>query len=255
MDKIPIVTAANERYFPGLVALYNSYKKHCSDDFEFYAMVQGDDALVSKVEGLGINVIGNPVIPARCFPVTKNRPVETAEVHFYRIMIPTLFEGYKKTIYIDSDSVILQSLKPLADKVYLQPIAATESNAPLSKEIEGLGSTHGFISSLMIFNHEQWFKQDILGQCVSAMNEPPAVFYTGDQSVLNWVLMDNWYKLPADCQPHAGHGTLYKNPIGRAYILHFLGTNPWEEIPAHLQPYPKHKLDARALWGAYGAGC
>lgn len=250
-DKIPIVTTANERYFPGLIALFNSYQQYCYDDFDFYALIQGSDDFIRQVKSFGIKVISNPKIPADNFPCTNNRPKETAEIHFYRIIIPMLFSGHTKSIYIDSDSIILQSLKNIAAIEFKQPVGATESNASLNREISGGGEKHGLISSFLVFNHDEWHRQNIFAACLDAMNNPPVEFYTGDQAVLNWVLKDNWYKFPPEIQPHAGHGTLYRNPLESAYILHFLGTNPWEDIPSHLKPYPPHKIKARELWQQY----
>jgi lipopolysaccharide biosynthesis glycosyltransferase len=115
------------------------------------------------------------------------------------------------------------------------------------------GDQPGFISSLLVFDHEKWREQRIFERCIALMNDPPVTFDCGDQSVLNYALLNNWHELPLETQAHAGHGTFEQYSRERIFTLHFLGTNPWEEIPQHLQPYPPHKLRARALWREYAA--
>ena len=245
--KIPVVTAANEAYWPGVVALYNSIKAHYPD-CQFHALLEGGASLEGKAAALGIDYTMNPDVAAGNYPVTKNRPENTAMVHFYRLLVPELFASYKKSIYIDCDSLVLQPLDKFLD--FDAPVAACESNSELSKEIQG-ETGRGFISCLMIFNHAKWLAQNIGGLCREVMNNPPAEFYTGDQAVLNWVLKGKWHKLPVETVAHAGHGSYFRWPKSKIHILHFLGTNPWDEVPTHLLPYPKHKMDARAIWDGY----
>ena len=79
-------------------------------------------------------------------------------------------------------------------------------------------------------------------------------YLTGDQACLNRVLYKDWTGMPLSIQAHAGH---IEARVSEAFILHFLGTNPWDEVPKHLLPYPGFKLNARKLWREYyreGAG-
>lgn len=243
---INIVTAANERYFPGVVALYKSFLRFCPK-YNFLALLQGGADLESKARGLKIPFLMNPVIPAEKFPATAKRPEETAEVHFYRLAVPELSKNDSRSLYLDCDSVILKPLDDLLAVDFLEPVAATRANAALEKQIQGIGGPtgYGFISSLMLFNHAEWFGQGIPAKCFDLMNNQPYYFKTGDQAVLNAALYKNWHELPWVWQPHAGHGT-YESNKKDAFVLHFLGTNPWEPLADHL--VKPHKLRARKIW-------
>jgi hypothetical protein len=251
--KIPVVTSANKAYMPGLRALANSFRRHCGDEFELWALVSGDEATVDEARSLGVQVIANPTVPARHFPIISGRPGVRLEVYFYRLLIPGLFKDRPKSIYIDSDSIILQSLRPLLDIEFDKPVAATRMKYSLRTEITGAGipDEPGFMSSLLIFNHAAWFEGRVFDRCIGLMNNPPVEFRCGDQAVLNYAMLHNWHELPWETQAHAGQGTLQKYPRERIYTLHFLGTNPWDPIPAHLSPYPAFKMQARELWNEY----
>lgn len=248
----PVVTAANRKYWPGLRALYNSFRRHCGEDFEFWAIVAGDESFVGDVRELGVKVIANPIFPPVRLPIIAGRPKTDLAMYYQRLLIPGLFADRPRSIYVDADSIILQSLSPLA-RDFGKPVAATRMKYSLRTEINGadVPDRPGFMSSLMVMEHARWRDARIFERCLDLMNGQPDKFRGGDQSVLNWALLNNWHELPWETQAHAGQETLENYPRERIFTLHFLGTNPWEPIPAHLQPYPDYKVRARTLWQTY----
>ena len=54
---VPLVTAINEAYFPGLKALYNSYKANAGHGFDFHCIVDGDAELFAQVDALGVKTL------------------------------------------------------------------------------------------------------------------------------------------------------------------------------------------------------
>ena len=254
-----VYTACNRQYIPGAIALYNSFRQH--NDGRFVVMYDGDDP--SELTRRGIEVIKQPMVDLPVIPVTDNRPEETAAVHCFRFMIPELTDG-DRAIWLDADTLVVKNLQPLWDIEFTQPIAATDSNSRLRQELvctnyavskrtrfQTIPDDVGFITSLIIFNIPQWKKQNVMAQLRDTVANAPLHYKTGDQALLNWVLYRNWHRLPPATQMHVGQVEAYRLPQDQVYVKHFLGTNPWDEIPDHLQPYPGFKLKAREEWSRY----
>ena len=252
---IPIVTVSDEKYMPGLIALHNSFLKNSADGFEFWAMLRGSDEFVEHIKSLGINVIVEPHFPIDRFPTSKRYPNEEP-LFYWRLLIPEIFKQ-DYSFFVDCDSLILQSFQPLVDKgTHDRSIAATRSNSSSSMEYGPAGSEEfknanfGPMSSLYMFNRKIWAERNVFARCLEAMKSD-MVFHTIVQGLLQYVLGRDWHMWPWSTQAHAGHGTMIKYPRHEIYTLHFMGTNPWDDIPNHLEPYAKFKMDARLLWESY----
>jgi len=251
----PIVTVSDENYLPGLTALHNSFLRNSADGFEFWAIIRGSDDFIAHVESLGINTIVEPHFPIDRYPTSKRYP-EELPLFYWRLLVPGLFLESDYSFFIDCDSLILQSLKPLLDGgTHGHPIAATRSNSSLGQEYGIRGSDEcktsrfGPMSSLYLFNREQWMQKRVFERCIEAMKSD-MVFHTVAQGLLQYVIGSNWYEWPWQVQAHAGHDTMQKYPKEQIYTLHFMGTNPWCEFsnPAFVT---EGKLKARELWNTY----
>ena len=246
----PIVTTINEDFLLGARALRNSWLRHSEEGFSFHVIGYGDEAFERTLNDEFDNVIMNPDIGAnlplsyKC--LTPNPPM------YARILIPSLFAEYEKAIYIDADAVILKSLDGLLrHDMGNMPCAGTPSWSPISREVIGWDNNNqGIMSALIVFNVAAWNRKGMLDKCRVAMNEEKYHFKTVVQAVLQYVLGDDWYRLPQYAQVQGGHATT-RNEIKNAYLLHFAGTSPWEPIPEALKPYPDYKIWARELWASY----
>ena len=249
---IPIVTCCNERYLPALKALHNSFLRNSAEGFEFYAITEGRD-FSDHVRSMGIGVIEEPVFPAERYPVSERYP-EPLPIFYARLLVPSLFQDRQRSIYIDTDSIILRNLQPLIDlDIGDKPVAATRSSSPMSIEFSGgRADKYGPMSSLYVFNHKAWAEKRILERCAAAMADDSVTFYTIAQGLLQYVLNGDWHELPWETQVHAGHSTWNQYPRARMYTLHFMGTNPWEEYVPQIIPTPL-KLALRELWKTYAA--
>lgn len=254
-----VYTACNDAYIPGAIALFKSFRQ--TNHGRFVVLFDGDDP--SSMERLGMEVIVRPHIDLPRIPKTDNRPDEVADVHCYRFAVPELTSG-DRAIYIDADALVVKDLAPLWELKFENPVAATQSNARLRQEIVCTDETmfrierlnavpegYGFISSLMIFNIPEWNRQNIMDKCKDIVQNAPFHFKTGDQALLNWALLKNWHQLPITAQAHVGRRESLSFPAKDIFVRHFLGTNPWDEIPEHLQPYEHFKLQAREEWQRY----
>lgn len=251
---IPVVTIADENFLPGLVALHNSFKRNSAEGFEFWAILRGSDEFVAHVRALGINVIVEPDFPIDHYPVSKRYPNEEP-LFYWRLLVPELFtQDY--SIYIDGDSLILQSLQPLVDAgTFGRPIAATRSNSPTGMEYGPAGSSevrsanYGPMSSLYLFNRAVWKEQAVFDRCLEAMKSD-MVFHTIVQGLVQYVLGNNWHKWAWQTQAHSHHNTMASAPRGQVYTLHFMGAKPWQDMPAERTITPAI-TSARALWKDY----
>lgn len=238
---IPLVTACNADYIPGALALVKTARRLCHPSLFPVVLFDGTNEEAAPLRELDARVVMNPQLPDADYKPTTNRPEETARVHYFRTLIPELFKEYPRAIWIDSDSIVLRDLLPLAQLNMHQPIAASRDRAPLSKQWKGAPNGHGFISSLIVFDLVLWRRHGMSERLRDAMTRS-ADFYTSDQAALNITAQGRWQELPKDAQAHVGHG--WDDPR----VLHFLGTKPWQPIPEKFKPYPAHKMRARALW-------
>lgn len=253
----PIVTCCDQQYLPGLLALHESFKRNSAEGFEFWAIVAGDEVFAESLRERGINVVLNPVfpVPDEQLAVSHRYPAPLP-VYYWRLMVPQLFAQHARSVYIDTDSLILQSLKPLVDAdMGEHPVGATRSNSSKGKEFgppgEQGGKTDEFgpMSSLYVFDHQQWFVKRVLERCCEAMKRADIEFYTIAQGLLQFVLEDDWHQFPWETQAHATHDT-FLSARSRVVTLHYMGTKPWQQFPPGAV-VREAKRKARELWKEY----
>tara|TARA_R110000824_G_scaffold212432_3_gene398622 strand:- start:2307 stop:3056 length:750 start_codon:yes stop_codon:yes gene_type:complete len=248
MKAIPIVTSVDRKYLPGLIALHNSFIKNSQEGFEFWAILDGDMAFEREVNALGIKTILNPVMDTKQYPVSDKWPDEVPSM-YWRMLIPSLFPEHDKSIYIDADAIILKSLKGIASiDIGSKVLGATHDKQMFVSTLglpDDLANAVSFISSFMVFNHKQYAQKNILQTCLELMQRTDLNFKCAVQGVMQVAILSDWFEYKYTYQAHAGHQTLCDD----SYILHFMGTNPWETLRADLiQPW---KLKARHIWEEY----
>ena len=249
---IPICTQCDESFLPGLKALHNSYLRHSRKGFSFHAFLTGSQEFADHVQhDLGIDVMLDVPFPAERYPTSKAYPV-ARPIMYKNIMMPHLFAEHEKSVYIDTDSIILQNLQPLVDMDYGDAVlAATRCNSKRDTNYSPCESDgYGPMTSLMIFNHGPYRQQRVLDRFVEAMQREDMTWHTIGQGVLHYVVQDEWFELPWNCQAHAGHKTFFEAPRDEIYTLHFMGTKPWNEFAKGI-PITERKLKTRAIWREY----
>lgn len=249
---IPLVTQCDEAFLPALVALHNSFMRNSADGFRFYAILTGSQDFADHVShDLGISVIFDPAFPSDRYPTSDYYPVANPVMYKNMLMPDVLFPEYAKSVYIDTDSIILQNLQPLVnvdigDKV----LAATRCNSTRATNYSPCGEEgdgYGPMTSLMIFNHAAFKAQRILQRFVEAMERDDMEWPMIGQGILHYVVQDDWHELPWNTQAHAGHKTFFTAPKEEIYTLHFMGTKPWREFKKGI-PVTEHKLATRRVW-------
>jgi lipopolysaccharide biosynthesis glycosyltransferase len=252
---VPLVTACNEAYFPGLRALYRSYLANAGEGFDFYCIVEGDDALFAKIEALGIKTIV-PTKWADVYPLSEPWPVEIKSL-FADLQIPQLFPNHEKAIWIDADCLIVDSIEELLDYEFTAPIAACrmETN-PMRLGYQLLNcppeikDIHGPFTALIIFNIPEWNRLGLTAKCAEAMAHKTITYKFCDQSVLGYVVLKNWYGLPMKWQTfaHRQHET-----GDGAIILHWLLHKPWDNFaPYRDDRHKQRNAMTQKIWDKYG---
>jgi len=250
----PLVTQCDETFLPALKALANSWLRNSAEGFSFHAILTGSQEFVDHVRhDLGIDVIHDPPFPCDRYPTSDYYP-EAHPIMYKNMLMPDLFPQHKKSVYIDTDSIILQNLQPLVDvDIGDKILAATRCNSkrstnysPCGAEGEGFGP----MTSLMIFNHAQFRAQRVLERFVEAMQRDDMKWPMIGQGILHYVVQDDWHELPWNVQAHAGHDTFFTAPRDEIFTLHFMGTKPWKEFKRGIQA-TERKLATRRLWQTY----
>ena len=245
----PLVTAINEKYFPGLVALNNSYRQNAGEGFELYCIVDGDADLFARVEDLGVKTI-TATQWAEDYPVSPEWPDKIPAL-FARLQIPRLFPNHKRAIWIDADCVIVKPITELIDIEFDEPISActpVDSNGNPSPNYElgfvlrqcplGLEKKRVAFTGLIVFNIAEWNHRGLTERCAKAMLNEQIVFRYGDQSVLAYVLMGDFHLLPMYWQIFANRGEAIP-PEGK--ILHWVGPSvPWLKPMAHQKKWEEY---------------
>lgn len=239
---IPIVTAIDEKYLPGLKALYNSYKANAGKGFKFHCIVYGSDKLRAEVRALGVNVIIPPKWRA-IYPTTKEWP-ESLPSMYARLLVPKLFK--KKAIWIDADCIVVKPLNELAKIEFSEVVAGVGFNGDrytLGFHINNLDpklrSVRVPFAGLLIFNCEKWNKEKITEQCSDLMdNHGEMDFRYVVQSVLGYVLHGKFHWLDYKWQIFANRATSIPE---NAMILHYVGAVPWLTKMEHQDAWDLYK--------------
>jgi lipopolysaccharide biosynthesis glycosyltransferase len=252
---VPLVTACNETYFPGLRALYRSYLANAGEGFDFYCIVEGDEELFAKIEELGIKTI-KPTAWADVYPLSEPWPVKIKSL-FADLQIPQLFPNHEKAIWIDADCLIVGSIEGLLDYEFDQPVATCFMKTfPMTLGYQLLNcppeiaNVQGPFTGLIIFNIPEWNRLGLTEKCAEAMAHKTITFKFCDQSVLGFVVLDNWFKLPMKWQTFAHRQGVTGDG---AIILHWLLHKPWPgATPYRENSHCQRNMQTQQIWNRYG---
>jgi len=245
---IPIITSATEQYLPGVIALHNSYLKNSREGFSFHVLSYGDESLKKELQDRGMNVLHN-VFMNCLLPKSQKyswyRQELESHAMYSRLLIPELFRT-RYSIYVDADAIILKSLKDLFIDLQDFPCGGTESWSPMKADVPDVKEVENFkgiMTSFLVFNHEVWERKEIYNKCIHLMKTSSFHFKTVVQGVLQYILRSDYYKYPSVTQAQASHKD---RDLKKAHFLHFVGVNPWEEMPNE-----PHRMQALNIWKEY----
>jgi len=222
-----IVTSIDAAFYPALVALHNSIRRH-SPSTPLACLTYGDDALAERVAALGIEVRHNVDIGAYLPPGESTD--EGCQPMYARLLAPLLFGD---CVWMDADQVTLTDLSRLLALRFPQPLAAvTCHRASIKDVVRGMEKPPegpSIYSGLMVFNAAEYKRLRITEECLRLMAEAPSsgIFYRFVvQSVLSVVLAGNFYALDERWQGFANRRGLHEE---QWWVLHWHGRKhkPW----------------------------
>lgn len=155
---------------------------------------------------------------------------------YYRIILAMMVpDSVEKLLYLDVDTVVISSLKPLFDTNLGQLPAGAVNGIRAPRPDLGIHDNNSYFNSgVLLINLSEWRKQNISQKALTFIRENPEKLKWMDQCALNAVLAYNYYKLPkrfnirhndipADLPPRR-----FNNFLADKVIIHYTSSNkPW----------------------------
>ena len=121
-DAVPVILCSDDNYFPYVAAAVQSLldNRDPATSYDIVLLTAGEAAEENRSR-LAAIVEGRPGASLRFFSLAAraDRCRELFLSHhitaaaYYRLMIPEIFQNYRRVIYLDCDMVVLKDLKPL----------------------------------------------------------------------------------------------------------------------------------------------
>lgn len=245
---IPIVTACDERFAPGLEALLTSV---------------AINAPLSRVHVMdcGLTTTTRRSI-ARSHPRTdfiSVQPIEDlpspsvgSRATYARLCVGDLFPDAKRILYLDADTLLLSDTEylegvdlPHSDVLAacLEPYTPTfdAHNGVLDYQKLGLlGGSPYFNAGVLLVDVARWNRANVKERAVEYLRRQDVRITLYDQEALNVVLVSRWHSLPPEWNVSkywvVGGPDGWRHAIDRARIVHFLSAEkPWLD-PTKVEP-------------------
>jgi lipopolysaccharide biosynthesis glycosyltransferase len=234
--KTAIVTGADKKFIPGVIAFYNSLKVNGNVDCDLILFAHGKEEDFTEIPE-EFKIIFNP--DAVKSPTSCDLPVEIPAM-YSRVMIPRLLPEYDRVIWFDADIIILQDLNPL---LYIdmedKPLAATfpgsdfqpKSYCYMPFQFENPGQypeyakIHSLQAGVLLFDIKKWHELD-LDSKVDETLLSNIKFRFVVQGVLGYVVKGNFKKLDYKWNCYVSWTNKYKDIA----VLHYVGGRnaaPW----------------------------
>lgn len=130
------------------------------------------------------------------FPIN---PILKSKVYYYRFKIPELFPKINRALYLDTDILVMDSLRFLFDLDLGDNIVAFGPNANLEGQLQnarlGLKSQHIYFNAgIMLIDCKKWKEKKIYEQAKSVALKMYDSLKFADQDILN-IIFENNYKM------------------------------------------------------------
>jgi len=163
---------------------------------------------------------------------------------YYRFIIPSLFKGYHKALYLDCDIIVNGSIEVL-DEIDLTDCACACVEDQASDDIcriNRIGEIPCYYNSgVILMNLEYWRQHNLSSKCVDFIESFPEKCLYPDQDAINCVLSDQIKALPyrfnmqndfyanrSDLRMKRSKWSAIDREIGREIIVHYNSLiKPW----------------------------
>jgi len=267
---LTVVTACDEVFSPGAIALYNSITRNTEQgEIDFYCMAFGGDEFCAS---LPMQVIDNPSYPEwqqfpkggrwdagtmPDYPEGMNPSPYAMPAMYARLLIPSLFSDIDRVLWIDADCLVMESMSELESFNFDgHCMASTDITDQVNGNFDSLLSRHGRGNSIgirapgtgtMLFNIGAWNEKRISEKCFELMNT------TADGE---WLAVVQSAIILAVNGDFAVYGWEYMRDVKRAAppqgtkIIHFPIVLPWDAWDVSRKP-PAMQANIKRYWEPY----
>jgi lipopolysaccharide biosynthesis glycosyltransferase len=210
-----------------------------------------------KAENVSIEFRVFDVVSAHSLPLHPHLTLEA----YSRFWIGEVFPQYERALYLDTDLIVLGSLKDLWE-VDLRGAVLGAVPIPASTRPEVLGLPPGtpyLNSGVLLFDLARWRDKKCQERCLEHIKTHPGELADPDQDVLNFCLVDEWlplsqkwnvispfYYLSHDMKMTSVEIEKVKS---EAKIIHFNGhSKPWSYLCNHPRRDEYWKYLRRTEW-------
>ena len=225
---INIITGGDDKYIPGIVALYNSFLENCTEPEDTFDCMVCNPNTQQKLKNLGVPTIRvDTKMLGSHLPVTSYWKEKSPEMYM-RLMIPHIF-GYEQPIWVDADAIIVDKL-PKEDLGNYSVGATVSWDWTLASQIDGwLHPKIKYLTAIQagvyIMQRKNWINEDLTRVCVELMSRSEYTYHYVVQSVLSLALLGN-FKIIDYGWNFFAHEKLQPG----VKILHYAGVHglPWD---------------------------
>lgn len=203
-----IVFSSCDGYSPLMTIALNSLLESNSKDFECINVYVLDNGIVEKnkekiyslcerypckVTFIKGNVLDSYDLDI--VPMESNGIAPVSFASFSRLFLPTLIpDDVKKIIYLDSDGLVLGSLKDLWDTdisdYYCAGVIQTGIGETLKKEFWFFDVDNYVNSGFLYINLEKWRNDNVEEKFIEFLSNHQGEYFCSDQGVINMTLAD-----------------------------------------------------------------
>lgn len=266
-----VVTGCTASHIPGVIALYNSLKKNTDMNFDFHVLCTGgrpDDLewsdLTSQMSGFSlmwdVELDYNPGGSGWGDGTTNSSM-------YNRVLIPNTFSEYKRSIWLDSDTIVLDNISRLFEMdMESNSVAMSLNGNPWNREKQCLKRdmdvwNYDFDISdidspqagVMMFDNKRWLANEMTAKFIEATKNQNIKGKFVVQSYLGYILMGKFLKLNFEWNVDVSWLDMAqgRGMLGDPHILHYIGGGkklPWDP---QRNNYTFAGKDYTKLWEEY----
>lgn len=255
-----IVTACNDRYLPGVVALYNSFKAHVNQERNtFVCLTFGNRDLKSEIESHGIETVHNvPLfnelhLPAPGVWDNDKYDEDAMRACYCRIFLPVIFGWEKRALWVDGDCNFIRDVDELNDvKMHGHAIATPQSARQLKifKAFKVKQTWPNLKTGTMLFDVHEYNRRQHFVAMYTFIEEHGKRF---DDSTVNCAVNWEFKGKAARLSDDYSFNAKTRPPNKGVKILHWSICEPWNadvmsEKPAMIQN------NVKKYWWPYAKG-
>ncbi len=242
---IPIIMATNEKYAKYVGITIQSIIEHANKSNLYDIFLLHTDLSTSSCNAL--ESLSQNNIRCSCIQIHDFLPKlklctfidYISKETYFRFVIPELFRGFKKVLYLDSDLIVNQDIKDLYQIELGNNLVAGVWN-PFSSDTEKyirsipLDPKKYINAGVLILDLDKWRANKISDKCWNLVEKELSNYRYMDQDILNLVCKNRiklleWKWNIQYCNTQLYSEITKKDPFKEIFILHYAyKTKPWK---------------------------